>query len=121
MYPHGINVHQRYDQIWKWFPGNYREFGNGAGRQIEAIVNITIAPNANGRSVRAMVNNGQSQFGQTNAFKVAPAALTMSPNAGTEGETLNVTLTGWTFPSGTTVLFGSSTSGITVNSVTVST
>ena len=63
---------------------------------------------------------GKVTLRQTNAFKVAPAALTMSPNAGTEGETLNVTLTGWTFPSGTTVLFGSSTSGITVNSVTVS-
>ena len=30
-HPHGINVHQRYDRaIWKWFPGNYREFGNGS-------------------------------------------------------------------------------------------
>ena len=34
--------------------------------------------------------------------------------------TLDVTMMGWMFLSGTTVLFGNSGSGITVNSVTVS-
>jgi len=63
-----------------------------------------------------IVTNGQSSFGEPHAFKVGPALLTLSPNTGTQGETLDVTLTGLTFVPGMTVQFGSSTSGITVNS-----
>src|SRR4029077_16259345 len=86
----------------------------------EAIVNITIALNANtNTSYGVMVSNGQSSFSEAKAFKVGPASLTLSPNTGTQGETLDVTLTGLTFVPGITVQFGSSTSGITVNTLAI--
>jgi hypothetical protein len=86
----------------------------------EAIVNITIALNANtNTSYSVTVSNGQSSFSEAKAFKVGPASLTLSPNTGTQGETLDVTLTGLTFVPGMTVQFGSSTSGITVNTLAI--
>jgi hypothetical protein len=86
----------------------------------EAIVNITIAKNAPQKAQFVSVNNGQTDFSFGNAFTVSPAALTVGPSGGTAGETLNVTLTGWTFPAGTTVAFGNAASGITVNSLMLS-
>ena len=85
----------------------------------EAIANISIALNAPTKSVNVTVTNGQALFNEGNAFTVGPAALTLSPNIGTQGATLDVTLTGLTFVSGMTVQFGSSTSGITVNSLNI--
>jgi hypothetical protein len=90
----------------------------------EAIANITISPTAQianitrtGGGVLVRVNNGTSNL--TSRFGVGPATLTLSPDIGTQGETLDVTLTGMTFSPGTTVQFSGSNSGITVNSVTV--
>jgi hypothetical protein len=85
----------------------------------EAIVNISIALNASTRPATVAVSNGQSVFEERNAFTVQSAALVVSPNTGMQGQTMDVTLTGLTFVSGMTAQFGSGTSGITVNSVTV--
>jgi uncharacterized repeat protein (TIGR01451 family) len=85
----------------------------------QAIANVTIALNAPQKSVNVTVTNGQSSFSEARAFTVEPALLTLSPSGGTQGETLDVTLTGLTFVPGMTVQFGPSTSGITVNSLTI--
>lgn len=115
---------------WTFSNGTMVAFGNGSSgitvnsvtvlSASEAIVNITIAKNAPQKAQYVTVKNGQSTFSFGAAFTVGPAALTVGPSGGTVGETLNVILTGWTFLSGTTVTFGNSASGITVNSVTVS-
>jgi uncharacterized repeat protein (TIGR03803 family) len=88
----------------------------------EAIANITISPKAlTTRPYNVTVNIGQSTIMQGDAFTVKPGSLTLEPNTGTQGDTLNVTLTGLTFTSDTTVTFGTNSlgSGITVNKVTV--
>ena len=110
-------------------PGMTVQFGSSTSRitvnsltipnASEAIANITIALNASTTSpYNVTVTNGQSSFSEGKAFKVGPASLTLNPNTGTQGETLDVTLTGFTFVPGMTVQFGSSTSGVTVNSLT---
>lgn len=115
---------------WTFSNGTTVAFGSGtSGIKVnsvtivsasEAIVNITIAKSAPQKAQFVSVNNGQAAFSFANAFTVSSTALTVSPSSGTAGETLNVTLTGWTFPSGTTVLFGGGGEGITVNSLTLS-
>jgi hypothetical protein len=83
----------------------------------EAIANITV--NAAEGRYSVTVNNGQRSFMDSVAFTVQPMLLLVTPNIGSRGENLRVTLTGLTFAPSTTVQFGSGTSGITVNSVAV--
>ncbi|MGC2172496.1 MAG: FG-GAP-like repeat-containing protein, partial [Candidatus Sulfotelmatobacter sp.] len=71
--------------------------------------NITISSTAKLGKLAVTVITGMSQLRPGN-FVVQAPTLTVSPNTGTAGETLNVTLTGWTFPSGTTVTFGNNAS-----------
>jgi len=115
---------------WTFPSGTTVTFGNNASGitvnsvtvspdATQAVANITIVPNAPERLETVSVNNGQGLYHFVNAFAVKAAALVLSPNTGTAGETVDVTLTSWTFPSGTTVTFGNSASGITVNTITV--
>jgi hypothetical protein len=85
----------------------------------EAIANITIALDAPAIFENVTVTVGQSTFKASKAFEVELPTLVVSPNTGTQGQTLDVTLTGLNFVSGMTVQFGPSTSGVTVNSVTI--
>jgi Chitobiase/beta-hexosaminidase C-terminal domain len=86
----------------------------------EAIANITIASTAPVASEYVLVTIGQLTIRFDHAFTVQPVSLTLSPTSATQGETLDVTISGLPFIAGmTTVQFGSPTSGITVNSLTV--
>ena len=114
---------------WTFTSSTTVRFGGGSAVKVnsvtvpnsgEAIVNVTIASSARSGALNLTINNGQSQHGFSNAFAVQPEQLTASPNVGFQRDNMDVTLTGWTFTSGTTIQFGTSSSGITVNSVTVS-
>ncbi len=90
----------------------------------QLTANITVATNAavGGRTIQVNTNSQSLQL--TGAFSIlagTPVITQISPNIGTDGQTLDVTLTGlytdW-IQGTTAVSFGS---GITVNSVTVNT
>jgi hypothetical protein len=88
-----------------------------------AVASITIDPLAAVGTRNVSVTTGPEVVSLNNAFLLNPGAATISnvaPNAGTQGQTLsvNVTGTGTHFAQGTTsVSFGT---GIVVNSITVS-
>jgi len=90
-----------------------------------ATANITIASNApltrgGIRPLSVTVRTGSSRFTQTNLFTVQAAALSISPTSGEQLQTFDVVITGGGFVNGvTTAEFGGASSGITVNSVTV--
>ena len=89
----------------------------------QEIVNVTIALGARvtpALPVTVTLTLPQGTYTLTgDKFAIKPGALTLSPNSGTQGENMDVTITGWTFTSGTTVEFKGPGSGITVNSVTL--
>ena len=80
-----------------------------------------VVPALNAGSVSVTVTNpdGQSATGAFTALLGVSGILNISPASGERLQTLNVALTGGGFRKGMTVTFGSNTSGITVNSVTV--
>jgi hypothetical protein len=91
----------------------------------QLTANVTIPSNANTGSTYVSVSTNGSTLTLDNALTVTPGTpviTQINPNVGTTGQTENVTIVGlyteWVNGT-TTVSFGTSTSGITVNTVTV--
>jgi streptogramin lyase len=83
----------------------------------QAIANVSIASNAPIRSVNVTVDTGQLTFAFHDLFSVEDESLTLIPNSGEPGQTINVALVGLPIETGTTLRF--EPAGITVNSVTL--
>jgi hypothetical protein len=93
----------------------------GATNGLSATATLTIVPTAT-RSARTISLNGVNGLTGTLPFTVAPFVVSVNPTSGTRGQpTFNVTLTGYSLASTTSVTLGGtvvSTDGITAGSVT---